>query len=336
MGHRKERNPLMKSTLRATALAFLVAAVAWPPQACEAGGGGAYPNGAEAFMVGAAPPPGLTLLNYLYYYQADEMKDSSGDDNELFDEVTVWAEVLRFIWISKTGILGANYGQHFFFLVTDMDLNFTQPVGTKGKKHYRDTDVPYLIWSPCLLTWHLMQGKFHMVLDLADIYIPLYNEDKDNMASWGRNYWTIEPVFAVTWLPTKELELSAKFMYDFNTRQEGYVPGPPVRIDRTPGQEFHVDFNTSYAVQPNLRVGMSGYYYRQVKNDKYHGLGRYPEPLRNALEDLEDDQSQVWALGPGVWYQHRNIMASLRSQWEFDAKNKTEGYNVWFKLIYCF
>lgn len=60
--------------------------------------------------MGAAPPPGLTFVNYLYYYHADEMKDSDGDDNKAFDEITVWAEVMRFIWISKQQIFGANYG----------------------------------------------------------------------------------------------------------------------------------------------------------------------------------------------------------------------------------
>jgi hypothetical protein len=305
-------------------------------QSCLAGGGGAYPNGAEGFMVGAAPPPGLTLLNYTYYYNADKLTDGDGDDSKALDDVTVWADVLRMIWISKTKILGANYGQHFFFLVTDIDADLKAPMGPKLKDSYHDTDVPYLIWSPCLLTWHMMQGKLHMVLDMADIYVPLYNEEKDNPFSWGRNFWTIEPVFAVTWLPTPQWELSAKFMYDFNTRQEDYAPGPPVKVDRTPGQEFHVDFNTSYAVMPNLRAGVGGYYYRQVTNDDYHNLDNFPEPLRAVLEDLEDDQSQVWALGPGIWYQNKNFMASLRAQWEFDAKHKTEGHNVWLKLIYVF
>jgi len=326
------------SILSKTLLGVLVALLFTCLEAGDllAGGGGAYPNGAEGFMVGAAPPPGMTLINYAYYYNADELKDGNGDDTNQLDEISVWAEVLRLIWISEKKILGANYGQHLFFLATDVDMDLNGPAGTDLKKHYHSTDLPYVIWSPCLLTWHLLQGKLHLVLDTADIYFPLYNENEDNFASLGRNYWTIEPVFAITWLPTATWEFSAKFMYDFNTRQEDYVPGPPVKIDRTPGDEFHVDFNTSYGIMPNLRIGVSGYYYRQVTNDKYHNLHRINGPLRAILEDMEDDQSQVWALGPGIWYQNKNFMASLRSQWEFEAKNKTEGYNVWLKLIYVF
>lgn len=217
-----------------------------------------------------------------------------------------------------------------------MDLDFTSPAGPELKKSFSSTDAPYVIWSPFLLTWHLMQGKLHMVLDLADIYIPLNNEDPENLASLGRNFWTIEPVFAVTWMPNPNWALSAKFMYDFNSRQDDFATGPPVTIDRTPGEEFHVDFSSSYAINHNLRLGLSGYYYRQVKNDDYHGLGKFSEPLRNVLEEMEGEQSKVWALGPGIWYKRNNFMALLRSQWEFEAKNKTQGANVWFKLYYVF
>ncbi len=306
------------------------------PGGAVAGGSATYPNGAEAFMVGAAPPPGMTLVNYAYFYSADDLNDSSGDDSDKLDNITVWADVLRMIWISKKQILGANYGQHLFLLMTDVDLDLKQPAGLKLKKSYHSTDSPYVIWSPFLLTWHLMEGRFHLVLDLADIYIPLYNYNRDNFATMGRNFWTFEPVIAMTWLPTPKWEFSAKFMYDISTTQEDYVPGPPVRIDRTPGDEFHFDFNSSYAVAPGLRVGLSGYYYRQVTNDEYHHIERQPAPLQPVLEALEGEQSQVWALGPGIWYQHKNVIASLRSQWEFEAKNKTEGFNVWAKLIYVF
>ena len=193
-----------------------------------------YPNGAEAFMVGAAPPPGLTYVNYFYFYSADELKDSDGHDSGMLDSLRVYAEVARFIWISKKQLLSANYGQHFFILLVDADMDLNGPAGPNGGHQYHDTDIPYFIWSPMLLTWHLMAGKLHMVLDVADIYIPLYNYDDDNFMSMGRNYWTIEPVFALTYLPTPAWEFSVKLMYDFNTRQEDYSPGPPVKNRQNP------------------------------------------------------------------------------------------------------
>ncbi len=307
----------------------------WPMDAFS-GGGGAYPNGAEAFMIGAAPPPGLTYLNYFYFYSADELKDSNGDDSKMLDDITIFAEVARFIWITKKQVLGANYGQHLFLLGIDVDMDLNSPAGIEGGTEYHDTDMPFIIWSPLLLTWHLMEGKFHAVLDLADIYIPLYNDDPTNFVSLGRNFWTIEPVLAMTYMPTHAWEFSVKLMYDFNTKQEDWCPGPPVKIDRTPGQEFHMDFNMSYGVNPYLRLGLGGYYYRQVKNDDFDDVDKLPAPLVPVVKAIEGEQGQVWALGPGVWFKHGKLMATLRSQWEFEAKNHTEGYNIWFKLIYPF
>jgi len=311
------------------AFLFLGSSLVW------AGGGRAYPLGAEGFLVGAAPPPGLTVLNYAYFYHATELKDTHGDEVSIFDDVTVWAEVLRFIYFTKKTLLGGTYGQHFFLLYVSTDLDFKVPVGPKNRKDYTDSGVPYLIYSPFLLAWHLKQGRLHVVLDIADLYIPLYNEEDDNLASVGRNFWTIEPVLAVTYMFTPQLAASIKLMYDFNTKQDDYPTPIGVKVDRTPGQEFHFDWCVSYAVRPNLRVGLSGFYYRQVKNDDFD-LDGYTGALRAALEDLEDNQGLVWGLGPGLWYRHQRLFFSLRSQFEFGARDMTEGYNVWFKLGYVF
>jgi len=225
-------------------------------------------------MVGAAPPPSITMVGYFDSYHADTLKDDNKDDLKVFDDVS------------------------------------------SGRLSCRASG------SLILVTWHTVQGELHMVLDLADIYIPFHNEDDENPASVGRNFWTIEPVFTMTWLPTPDLEFSAKFMYDFNTRQDDFtLPGPSVTVDRTPGQEFHVDFNTSYAILPNLRIGIGGYYYRQVTYDGFHDIGRFLAPLRRIIEYMEYDHSQVAGFSPGIWYQHKNIMASLRTQWEPAAKN---------------
>jgi len=109
------------------------------------------------------------------------MKDDHGDDIDAFDELTVWAEVMRFIWISKKEILGGNYGQHLFLPFLDVSLDFDLPLGLKAKKGYDDTDVPYVIYSPFILAHHFLQGKLHTVFSLADIYIPT-GDDEGNLS----------------------------------------------------------------------------------------------------------------------------------------------------------
>jgi hypothetical protein len=299
-----------------------------------AGGGQNYPNGAEAFLSGAVPPPGFYFLDYMYYYNADTLKDDNGDDIAAFDDVSVMANVFRFLWMSDKQILGGNWGMHLFVPVLDVDLNFNVPVGPESSRSYDDTSVPYVIYSPFVLAWHLMEGKLHVVTSLADIYIPA-GEDEDNMASVGVNFWTIEPVLGVTYM-MDNWEFSGKFMYDFNTTQDDVPTVYGLKVDRDPGQEFHFDYSASYMVSPGLRIGINGYYYVQTTDDSYDLNDSIPVPVQDLLRADEGHHSTVFAVGPGIWYNHKNMFFSLRNQYEMAAENKTEGYNIWAKFTYAF
>jgi len=299
-----------------------------------AGGSQSYPNGAEAFLAGAVPPPGFYFLNYMYYYNADTMKDDNGDDIAAFDDVSVLANVFRFLWSSETQILGGNYCMHAFIPVLNTDLNFNVPVGPGNTRSYDNTDVPYIIFSPFILSWHLQEGKLHLVTSLVDVYVPT-GQDDGNMATVGRNFWTIEPVVGITYM-LNDWEFSAKIMYDFSTSQDDFATVYGFNVDRDPGQELHADYSISYAVTPSLRLGVNGYYYTQTTDDSYDINSSIPAPVQELLRADEGMHSEVFAVGPGIWYNHKNMFFSLRNQWEMAAKNKTEGYNIWAKFTYAF
>lgn len=299
-----------------------------------AGGSQSYPNGAEAFMAGAVPPPGFYFLDYMYYYNADTMKDDNGDDIAAFDDVSVVANVFRFLWMSDKEILGGNYGMHAFLPILNTDLNFNAPVGPGATKSYDDTDVPYIIVSPFILAWHLQEGKLHIVTSLADVYVPT-GQDDGNLASVGKNFWTFEPVLGITYM-VEGWEFSGKFMYDFSTSQDDYATVYGFEVDRDPGQEFHFDYSASYEVSPGFRLGLNGYYYTQTTDDSYDIDSSIPAPVQAMLRADEESHSRVFSAGPGIWYNHKNMFFSLRNQWEMAAKNKTEGYNVWAKFTYAF
>jgi len=319
-----------------TGLAMLFVLV---PSGVMAGGGQQYPNGAEAFMPGAAPPPGLTMINYFYWGHAEDLKDDNGDTvkhpngRDALNRVDVIADIVRLIWISNFQMLGGNYGQHLFAGFMYTGSNFNGPVSPGLSESFYDFNSPFIIYSPFLMTWHLMKGTLHIASSLSDIYIPFDNEDEDNPTSVGRNFWTFEPVLAVTWMPTPVWEFSTKFMYDFNTRQDDYVTALPFTVDRTPGQEFHMDFNASYMIIDNLRVGINGYYYQQVTDDDFGGV---PDGWEPVFDEMEGQHSRAVALGPGIFYQHQNMMVTLRYQHEFAVRNKAEMQNIWFKFIYVF
>ncbi len=301
-----------------------------------AGGGGSYPNGAEGFLVGAAPPPGFYAESYTFNYSADTMKDDTGKHIGAFDKVSVWAEVFRFIWISKHQILGGNYGQHLFLPFLNVNLDFKVPLGPKGKSHYSDFNLPYIIYSPFVWTFHKLAGKLHFVFSLVDVYIPTNNQEDKNMATISHNFWTFEPVFAVTYFPSKNWALSLKLMYDFNTKQDDAPTVYGVNVDRTPGQEFHFDYNISYAFTKTFRVGLGGYVYMQTTDDDYDIKATIPAPVQKLLKKDERHHTRKIAIGPGIWFNHKNIFMTLRIQPEVYVRNGTKGVASWLKIIYCF
>ncbi|HDS16450.1 MAG TPA: hypothetical protein ENN66_07580 [Proteobacteria bacterium] len=121
-------------------------------------------------------------------------------------------------------------------------------------------------------------------------------------------------------------------MYDFSTRQNDCPTIYEFNVDRTPGQEFHADYSVSRKFGESLRLGVSGYGYTQVSDDKYHAGADVPQPVRELLAADEDNHSRVLAAGPGLWYNWGKLFIELRSQWEFAARNKTEGSSHWLKI----
>lgn len=269
-------------------------------------GGGAYPNGAECFMAGAVPPPGTYFLNYFMYYTAGEFKIKNGPDLSHFD-VNVAADVLRLIYVTKHQILGGFWGMHMFVPFANVDL--TTPGGSDSKFGIGD-----IIVDPFILSWHTK--NLHVATGL-DIYIPTGAYDKDDIANVGRNYWTFEPIIAFTYISDSGVEVSSKFMYDVNTENND--------TDYTSGQEFHFDYLLGYNFKP-WGIGLSGYYYKQITDDKKSGEIVQPDGFKG----------QVFAIGPSIKYDYKNMTFNIKYQREMAVENKPEGDRFWFKFVYAF
>ncbi|MFZ3048840.1 MAG: transporter [Desulfatirhabdiaceae bacterium] len=299
-----------------------------------AGGSGAYPNGAEDFMSGAAPPPGTYFLFYSNFYSADRYKDNEGnnyDAGPLADvDINVWANVFRFLHVTDIKILGGNYAFHTFVPFVNMDFEFGAPFDSFSDTRFGLGDI---IVDPFILTWHTKQ--FHWVAGL-DIFLPTgeYNEEKEPINP-GNNVYTFEPVFAVTYL-NGPWDVSVKFMYDISTDNDDYIitPGEAGAIGNpglagqtgslTPGQEFHFDYAVGYNLSPEWTVGINGYVYEQITDDEIEGIS------------VNDMKGSVIAVGPAIKYNYRNMSFILKSLWETEVENRPAGSSTWLKLVVAF
>ena len=312
IGRRTKR--LRNRALTLVAALSLTTFAATAAQATE-GGGGAYPNGAEDFLSGAVPPPGTYFVNYFDYYSADRFNDNDGNGSIPGFELKVTADVLRFIHITNKQILGGFWGVHAFVPLMNVDVETATPLGNDSKFGLGD-----IIVDPFILSWH---GKNWHAATGIDIYIPTGSYDENELANLGRNYWTFEPIVAATFLTDNGCEASVKMMYDINTEnKDASLLTPPGTTEYLSGQEFHLDYALSKKIS-NFTLGLTGYYYQQVTDDEADGVEI-------------GTRGRVVAFGPGLKYDYKNMMVSLKYQFETAAKNRPEGDNLWFKFVYAF
>ena len=275
--------------------------------AATEGGGGAYQSGGEGTMTGALPPPGQYFLNYVLYYDADSLKGGNGHSVPIDFKADIVAEVARFVNVTPITILGGNWAQHVIVPLVWADVRMT-PGGTRDSDRnfgLGDIDV-----DPFIIGWH--KPPFHWIVGV-DTYIPVgkYHDD-ESLANVGRNYWTIEPVAAVTYLNEGGQELSAKMMYDFNTVNHN--------TDYLSGQEFHTDFVAAQHIKC-WTLGVGGFWYYQTTDDRQYGV------------TLDGKQGRQMALGPQIGYQCCDVSFVLSIDHEFDTKNRAEGDRVWLKAV---
>lgn len=299
-----------------------------------AGGSGAYPNGAEDFMSGAMPPPGTYFLAYSNYYSADRYKNNEGNNysaGPLADvNINVWANVLRLLHVTDFKILGGSYAVHAFVPFVNMDFKFGDPFGSLGKSRFGLGDI---IVDPFILAWH--SKYFHWVAGI-DIFLPTgkYNKE-DEPINPGNNVYTFEPVFAVSYL-NGPWDASFKFMFDISTDNTDYIITPgeagamgnPIFAGQTgtlaPGQEFHFDYALGYSPVREWTLGISGYAYQQISDDKINGTR------------ISDMKGSVLAAGPAIKYNYKNMSFIFKSLWETSVENRPAGTSTWLKLVYAF
>ena len=293
--------------LVAAALLLGPLALTGPAFATE-GGGGAYPNGAEDFMMGALPPPGTYFKNYLTYYTASKLKDDNGNDLVANFDLKVAADVIRFIHVTNYEILGASWAVHTLIPLVYQDVK----LGGGKDDRFGLGDI---IVDPIILGWH--SKNIHATVGL-DIYIPSGSYNQDRLANIGRNYWTFEPILGITYISDNGFELSTKLMYDINTENND--------TKYKSGQEFHADYTIGYHINKELAMGFGGYYYYQTTEDELNG----------ATVGSTGFEGRVFSIGPVLQYGYKNMSFTLKWQSELEARNKPEGNKFWFNFVYVF
>ena len=272
----------------------------------QAGHSSHYTNGVEGIKAGSLPPPGLYGRVYAVYYNADTMRDHSGDDLDLKLELDVMAVVPRLIWMTPLKILGADYGMDIVLPYQRIDIEL-------GALNYADEQVGLgdLYIEPLLLGWNF--DRFDLCA-AAGVYFPTGHYDVDEAASPGMGFRTYMFTLGGTYYFDEGKTWAASILnrYEIND----YRSDPSVR----PGDCYHFEWGISNTFAEGWEAGLVGYCLWQITDDR----GREATAGGNDPEDHE----RVFAIGPGISYFIGPPVlwnVSLRWEHELGARDRAEG-----------
>lgn len=296
----------MRPPLSYVGLAFLLGITLWASNLYAKQGGDQYPHGTEGFMAGAVPPPGDYLIVYGVDYRGS-LTDNDGNKvmaggQEI--ELTLDAVSFRYIHVTKTKLLGGDFGFHVIapFLTADLDI--------AGTTHSM-SGLGDMVFDP-FIAWHY--PNLHVVAGI-DFFLPTGDFDKNEAINPGAGYWSIEPLVALTYLSDDGYEASAKLMYNIKSENDD--------TNYESGDEFHMDY-TLAKHSGNWTYGLGGYYVQQIQDDKQNGV------------TVADNKRRSFGIGPQVKYDHKNMSFVAKYQVESSTRNTFEGNRLNLKFIYAF
>ena len=291
-----------RSLAAALGLCFAAAAV----QATENPVGA--PNGADGFLAGALPPAGTYSLLFGNHYHASSYRGSSGAS--VLPGFSSTANVIadKVLHMTDAQFLGGQVGLYGAVAYADIKVNLGNGA-TDKRSGLLDPE------GGVIVGWHT--PEFHWY-GLATVVVPLGSYDKNRIINLSSNYYTFRPQVGFSYLPASGLDVSARFSYIFNTKNNA--------TDYQSGQWLHSDFNVGFKLADGWKLGLQGYYLHQTTDDKQGGAKVGPDG--NRVNKL--------AFGPGLLYQGKSASIEVRYLTESQVKNGSKGNSAWVKAVWAF
>ncbi len=260
--------------------------------------------GAEGIAAGALPPAGVYLLNYYQNYHASEFKD--GPDN-FHADVNVY--IPRLVWMTPQHIAGGQLGLYAAQPLVDLRLN------VMGMSDSNSGLGDLIIGS--MLGWH--KGNHHSVAALEGVLATGDYEDANPqrpvVANLGKNYNTIRPIFAYSYLQPQGWEFSTKMSYSFNSENDD--------TNYQSGDYFAGDYAIGYQLNDQVKLALEGYVFKQTTDDEVNGVSI-------------GNKGQALSFGPAIQYQRDNWSLEAKFLKETEVEHRPEGHSSTLKLVWVF
>ena len=145
-------------------------------------------------------------------------------------------------------------------------------------------------------------------------------QESTTKATWrtsGATIWTIQPIVGVSYIDPNGLNADAKVMWTFNFKNKD--------TNYKSGQELIVDYDIGWGLGNGWTVGVGGYAYQQLNNDKLNGA------------TVPDNKGRAIAIGPSIKFDSgRGWFVTAKYQTEGSVRNRPDGAAFWLKAVFPF
>ncbi|MCP1117978.1 SphA family protein [Robbsia andropogonis] len=283
--------------------------------------------GFTSFLDGAPPAgPGWYGTQYLEYYTASRVNDNAGNKVGLPKQnIDIFAGLTQLVYLSRFKFAGAQPGIDVLLpwvasAHTDDGLG---NVALNSRPGFGDLLFgPFIQFNPVMGA----NGPRFVQRFEFQIIAPTGAYDPSKAVNPGSGFWSLDPYWAATLWLTPKWSISWRLHYLWNAKNNRPLQSLGNDVDTSQaGQALHANFATEYAVMPNLRIGLNGYWLRQITDLKVNG------------QNVSGQREAVWAIGPGVMYsfsKHDHVM--FNAYFEANARNRPEGSRVVLRYVHHF
>ncbi|TXH95884.1 MAG: hypothetical protein E6Q72_04370 [Pseudomonas sp.] len=327
-----------RAPLKASALVLALAA-ATSAMAAE-NGNQRYSAGVGGSDMTTPVVPGLYFQAPMVAYHASKIKDKDGKQLTFLNPVAkveidtdTYAVLPRLTYISSHRLLGAHVGVTAMLPVVKRKATFDAPAAIGPYAAIRanvqgftgsETGIADLEVSP-VMHWEI--GDHQSVTFAPTIVMPLgdFKANQRVNAGFG-DYYTFRPSVQYAFIGDG-WDLGGRAVMSFNTRNKD--------TEYRSGNIFNFDWQAMAFVSEDIRVGVQGYFVRQLQADTLDsdGTARNAQ-ARMQLAREQGSKASVNAIGPAVaWLMNGGEML-IEGKFikEFGAKNRTEGQAFWLTI----
>jgi hypothetical protein len=297
---------------------LLASLLATAAHATEGGLGNYVPAFYGDLGLATEPPDGLSIRYDQFYYSGDIARSFRGGVIRADVEATTVYSYLSILYKPSWELFGTPMAFAVTPSIGQVDVEAGVQVGglaaEASDKHTGLGDTTF----SAMIYWDY--EKYHFSLN-GFMVTPTGDYSKDDLANTGLNYWTFEADVAATYLNEESgQDYSIVLGYGYNTENKD--------TNYQSGDEIHADFVFNQFLTESFAVGVNGYVYKQIGDDRGDGalLGSF--------------KGEGAGIGPAVYFTKTiaNKEVYFIAKWVHDvhAENRLEGDYVYASFALSF